>query len=365
MSVLWTFFKKKNIFILHENKLMPNSPSILMTFAANDLLGVQEEIQKTWDIVSQHPDLQANKVENATIEQLADAIIEAGNDLFFFHFGGHADAKGIVLDGFRDLDKIRLSRLLLPRAKHNLQLIFLNGCLSYGHVGILTAKGVKAIIATNVEVNDVEAVRIANYFYKLFIKNGFTLKEAFETAEATISGKNAYLTIVNPGEIDEDQPLQPAWTLFIHAEHKEVMDWTLQDFLTNGTTTSSSSSTQTTQLHTGSGDNIGRDKIDRQVNMGIGSTYIENSATTSQSPIKIPKDTKQQVQSLVVKGKLAQALDLLKKYLPPQATEITLLQNRLTKLERDVRMNVLTTENERTERNQIVIAILDLGNMLS
>jgi len=340
---------------------MPHSPSLLMTFAANDLIGVQEETQKTWDLISQHPDLQATKVENANIEQLADAIIAAGKDLFFFHFGGHADAKGIVLDGFRDLDKIRLSRLLIPRAKHNLQLIFLNGCLSYGHVGILTAKGVKAIIATNVEVNDVEAVRIANYFYKLFVKNDFTLKEAFETAEATVSGKNAYLTIVNPGEIDEDQPLQPAWTLFIHAEHKEVMDWTLQDFLTNGTTTSSS---QTTQLHTGNGDNIGRDKIDRQINMGDGSTYIENQPATPKQTA-IPSGTKKQLQSLVVGGKLSKALALLQKYLPDKETDVLLLQSRLTALERNIRMNVITTDNERIERNQIVVTILGLGDLLS
>jgi CHAT domain len=204
----------------------------LATFAPTNLAGVKKEAQKIWNSVKKHPQIETQKVNHATIEKLATAIIDAGNDLFMFHFGGHADPKNIVLEGLLHLDKTRLSRLLLPNPQHQVQIIFLNGCLSYGHVSILTAKGVKAIIATNVKVDDAEAVRIAAYFYQLFFEKNFTLKNAFETAEATVTGKNSFITIVNPGEVDESQPLPSAWTLFIHSEHTEVMNWTLADFLT-------------------------------------------------------------------------------------------------------------------------------------
>ena len=208
---------------------MKNQPTLLMTFAQNDLSGVKVEANNTWKSVKKQTAVQAKKVNNATIGTLAEAIMDAGQNLFMFHFGGHADQHGIVLDGFRDLDKVRLSRLLLPNDNHNVQLVFLNGCLSYGHVGILTAKGIKAIIATNVSVNDAEAVRIASVFYKLFFEKNYTLKNAFESAEATVSGKNAFVTIVNPGEIDENQAMPSSWTLFVHANHTAVLNWTLAD----------------------------------------------------------------------------------------------------------------------------------------
>lgn len=210
---------------------MKNQPTLLMTFAQNDLSGVKVEADNIWKSVKKSTAINTKKVNNASIDKLAEAIIDVGQNLFMFHFGGHADQKGIVLDGFRNIDKVRLSRLLLPNENHNIQLVFLNGCLSYGHVGILTAKGVKAIIATNVKVNDAEAARIAAIFYKLFFEKDYTLKNAFESAEATVSGKNSFITIVNPGEIDAHQEILASWTLFIHTSHTEILNWKLVDFI--------------------------------------------------------------------------------------------------------------------------------------
>ncbi len=331
------------------------TPIVLMTFAPNDLYGVKDEIQKIWNAVSTNPDINPKKIENADIEQMADAVIDAGKDLFMFHFGGHADQKGIVLDGFRDLDKIRLSRLILPN-NHNVQLVFLNGCLSYGHVGILTAKGVKAIVATNVKVNDGEAVRIAAYFYKLFFEKEYSLKDAFETAEATVKGDNAYITIVNPGEIDENKPLQPAWTLFVHSEHKEVMDWTLKEFLTPSRKTPT-----VNQTHSGKGDNVGRDKIDRQINMGDGSTYIENQTNNPTPPKPDLSSIKTDVQNIIAKGQLEKALDYLKNKLPDQQDDITQLQSRIARLNRGVRMGTISVSDESIEHNRITAAILSIA----
>jgi hypothetical protein len=148
-----------------------------------------------------------------------------------FHFGGHADTNHIILDGFRDLDRIRLANLLLSRKEHQVQLMFLNGCLSYGHVGILTARGVKAIIATNVKINDKEAVQLGDFFYQAFITHGYTLKEAFQFAEAQVRGKNSFPVIVNPGEMDEKHPMIGSWTLFVHSNFVQVLDWKLIDFI--------------------------------------------------------------------------------------------------------------------------------------
>ncbi len=222
--------QKINSYIDNMNKIS-NKPSVLFIFAANDLIGVNSEAAKIWNTVSKNDLVNATKIENADIDALGDAIDDC-QDLMMFHFGGHANQGNIILDSFRNLDKIRLSRILgLNDEQHNLQFIFLNGCLSYGHIGILTAKGVKAIIATNVAVNDSEAIRLAAAFYKQFLEKGKTLKVAFEMAEARVEGHNSFITIVNPGEIDENQEFTSSWTLFINSKYQDVINWTFQDFV--------------------------------------------------------------------------------------------------------------------------------------
>ncbi len=315
---------------------MPEQAIILMSFAANDLEHINEETEKIWESVNQQDILRPKKIENADIEDLADAVIDAGRDLFMFHFGGHADEGSIVLDGFRHLDKIRLSRLLLP-SNHNVQIVFLNGCLSSGQVDILTAKGVKAIIATNAKIDDKIAARMSRYFYKLFFEKRYSLKDAYETAEATVKGDNSFVTIVNPGETSEFNSL---WTLFIHSDHKAVMDWTLEDFISNEEESGDEDSG-----HSG-------DVIKRQINMGNNSTYIENRNNTYISTVR----------DMVSRGKLKEALTTLESHLPDAAHEITLLKGRLSRLESQVRMGTLSSSDENIERNRIVSSILSIAD---
>ena len=213
---------------------MANSPVLIATFAANDLVNVHVEAEKIWQTVENNPAVKAIKIEDADIATLTSNILKHHKDLYFFHFGGHAEQKKVILEGLRDLDKIRLARMLMPKEDHKLQWVFLNGCLSYGHVGLLTAKGAKAIIATNVEISDAEAAQLASIFYQCFFEQDFSLKEAFEFAETTVAGRNAHVVLVNPGEIDEDQAMPSSWTLFVNAKFKEVLDWTLEDFITKG-----------------------------------------------------------------------------------------------------------------------------------
>lgn len=357
---------------------MPNKPILLLTFAANNLQGVKTEADKIWKSVKKNTAITAKKVNNATLDSLAESIIDCSKDLFMFHFGGHADPQSLVLDhprgavkdgeaddkkatDSRDIHRINLSRLLVRNENHKVQIVFLNGCQSFGHVGILTAKGVKAIIATNVKVNDVEAVRVAAFFYKLFFEKEFTLKEAFETAVATVGGNIAYITIVNPGEIDENQPLTSSWTLFIHAKHKDVIDWTLADFL-KGNDTTTTAVTGTTQAHSGSGDNVAGNKIKRQINMGASSTYIENQASVPTSTQK-PAGFKNTVIDLIKQGKLITALELLST--KNDDNRIILLQSRYNRLLSDENNGIIDTRDANIERNRITNAVLSLLDDLS
>lgn len=206
-------------------------PVVLLSFAANDLEAVKTEAANAYASVKTNEAVQPVLLEDADIDSLAEAAIDHGDDIFMFHYGGHANQNKVVLHGLRDLDKIRLTRLLGLREGHRMSLASFNGCLTYGHVGLLTAKGVKAVIATNVRVGDNVALRLSKFFYKCFFEKGYTLKESFERAEATVTGSNAYPVIVNPGEIDEKQAMPSSWTLYIHSAYKEVIDWTLADFI--------------------------------------------------------------------------------------------------------------------------------------
>lgn len=222
--------------------IMKNKPTALMVFAANDLAEVKNEAAKIWKSVSANESITAVKTEDTDIEQLVDAVIDS-EDLFMFHFGGHSSEGGILLEDSRSLDATKLSNILLPN-NHKLQIIFLNGCLSYGQVGLFTARGVKVVIATNVEVDDKEATRVGAYFYRLFFEKNYSLKNAFETAEATAGGKKSFITIVNPGAIMDADTNSPSWTLYVHAQHTNVLEWTLADFVEDTNVKSNSNNPQ-------------------------------------------------------------------------------------------------------------------------
>ena len=213
---------------------MSDFPVLITAFAANDLPHVRVEAEKLEESLANHSLIKFVKIEDVDVVTLVNTVLDHHRNLYFFHFSGHADQKKMIMDESRELDKIRFSRILMPREQHKLQWAFLNGCFSYGHVGMLTAKGLKAVIATNVGVEDKDSSKLASIFYKCFFSQGFTLKEAFEYAESIITGRNAHTVMVNPGEIDENQPMPASWTLFVNAKFKEVLDWTLEDFITKG-----------------------------------------------------------------------------------------------------------------------------------
>lgn len=212
-----------------------SKPVIITTFAANDLPNVHDEAEKVWQYIQNDEKVEAVKLENTTTVALASTVLKHHKNLYFFHFGGHAEQGKIILDGFIDLDKIRLAQMLMPRQEHLLQWVFLNGCLSFGHVSTLTARGVKAVIATNVSIDDVEGAQVASLFYQCFFDEGFTLKEAFAFADTTVFGANSNPVIVEPGLFtDDDSPIKSSWTLYVNSKFMDVLNWTLEEFINKG-----------------------------------------------------------------------------------------------------------------------------------
>jgi hypothetical protein len=75
-------------------------------------------------------------------------------------------------------------------AQKNLQLVFLNGCATYGQVEKLLASGVKSVIATSVAINDTKATEFAEQFYRA-LAGQYSIGRSFETAKAFLKTKYA------------------------------------------------------------------------------------------------------------------------------------------------------------------------------
>jgi hypothetical protein len=121
---------------------MTTQPTILLTFAQNDLRQVAEEAQNLKAIVSQQKVLQYRFIENVSATLLENAVTKCGEAFTFFHFSGHAQETGLMLSDETYLDSGRFHRILFGKSER-LQFVFLNGCRSYGHAGYLIAVGSK------------------------------------------------------------------------------------------------------------------------------------------------------------------------------------------------------------------------------
>lgn len=225
-----------------------NKPIILTVFAKNELTEIQEEINSIQEAVNQNSLITPKLLENATWDSLSNKLSFHRNQIFMFHYGGHTDKSKLILEGLKTVDSTAFSKLLIGD-KFMVQIVFLNGCLSVGHVGKLISKRVKVVIATNKNVDDSNASLLAKHFYYQFFIKSSKIKDAFEFAAATVLSNNnsdnrgllisnkgienkAYNPqpiVVSPG--DDPDGFLAEWTLFIHDEYRDVLDWTLEQFL--------------------------------------------------------------------------------------------------------------------------------------
>jgi len=214
---------------------MRTKPIILTTFA-NDktahlplLEREREAIKHKLKLLEDRAFIEVKQVTRLTIQKLQKLLAELREDIVLFHYGGHADSNLIQTEDGDAYGK-GLAGLLgdLPQLK----LVFLNGCSTEGQVALLLAKGVKAIIATSVPIEDKTAVAFSEAFYQA-LANKFSIRHAFEFA------KNSLKTIFdNPPNIEifrvavkrkehqisEDCP----WKFFVQeTDADDLMAWQL------------------------------------------------------------------------------------------------------------------------------------------
>lgn len=221
---------------------MIERPVILLMFANQQdayLNNLKQESKKINDILSSQHDkgiLEVYREESTTIDDLSKAINRFDKRTVIFHYAGHADGGSLHFEG-GDGNASGLAELLgqLP----NLQLVFLNGCSTEAQVKFLLEKGVKAVIATAVPINDEKAVVFAENFYRS-LSNNHTIESAFRRAVAilkTIYGGAFEATVVRRGEIASfgDKNDMP-WGLYLNTNAEAILNWEIPTFYTSKVT---------------------------------------------------------------------------------------------------------------------------------
>jgi hypothetical protein len=119
---------------------------------------------------------------NTRLQDILGDLPHYRDALVLFHYAGHASGTKLELEG-QDAHAQGLADFF--RDYPNLKLVFLNGCSTRAQVEGLFAAGVKAVIATSVEISDQRAKNFALEFYRVF-ELGYDLQSAYNHAVQSV-----------------------------------------------------------------------------------------------------------------------------------------------------------------------------------
>lgn len=182
--------------------------------------------------------IKIHREESADIEEVFEGFTRYMDQISIFHYAGHADGEGLLLEGGRGSIK-GLSKLI--GEQKNLKLVFLNGCSSQGQVDELFEEGVKAVIATSAPVQDTKAMEFAEQFYQALahrrsISQAFILAEAYlKTRYAEEKTPHFRTMIFNRYDEQEEEKDKLPWALYIKEGYEaEIRNWKLPYYHTIG-----------------------------------------------------------------------------------------------------------------------------------
>ncbi|OJV22653.1 MAG: hypothetical protein BGO21_05720 [Dyadobacter sp. 50-39] len=156
-----------------------------------------------------------------TVKKLRDRLLLYQPQVEIIHYAGHANGSQLLMEdatiyGAGLLESIRLQK--------NLQLVFLNGCSTQEQVDQLLDAGVRAVIATSIDIGDDTATRFAEDFYQK-LASGHSIDDAFRLATEIVTAKNN--ATLNTTE-HQDRGIArlikapntgPAWGLYLNKNH--------------------------------------------------------------------------------------------------------------------------------------------------
>ena len=144
----------------------------------------REGTSKALDDLNDNNAIGVRKIAHLSNEQLFYYLNRYRHQVRIFHYAGHASGSTLQLESHRGEESAHSEGIAgLLGQSNSLDLVFLNGCATYGQVETLLDKGVKAVIATSVAINDNKAYKFSIKFYETLAK-GQTIGDAFEAAKS-------------------------------------------------------------------------------------------------------------------------------------------------------------------------------------
>lgn len=174
---------------------MSKKPVIVLAYS-NDhdayldmIVRERKNVYKTLRAYHDKDYIQVEKAEHTSIEDFFEIFDRYNNRISIFHYGGHASGSHLQLEGTTGTENANADGLSqLMGLQEGLQLVFLNGCATYGQVEALLDAGVKSVIATSVAINDVKATEFAEQFYRALAQKA-SIGKAFRVAKAFLTTK--------------------------------------------------------------------------------------------------------------------------------------------------------------------------------
>ncbi len=206
-------------------------PTLYLAFAnhsAQPLENLQEESREVYARL--HPrKMQGHygihREEFLELDTMAQYLSSYRNDIYLFHFAGHASQEALLLSD-REAGATGIGTMLARQ--ENLGLVFLNGCSTKDQVAFLLDKGVPAVIATSAPINDTRAKDFAVQFYQA-LADGHDIGGSFDMAQGYALAREPQPLAFHRGiAIPENIQIDTQhWGLYVRDEH--ALEWTLPD----------------------------------------------------------------------------------------------------------------------------------------
>jgi len=192
------------------------------------------EVYRALQPLEQDGKIAIRREESSAFGELYEDLLVHGENLVVFHYGGHANGEMLALEGGGG-NAVGLARLL--GQQRSLELVFLNGCATQGHVDLLLEAGVPAVIATSVPIGDQKAQEFSAAFYAA-LAEGRSVAQAFESGRGFVEGQHgaggAAPQFTRAVHWDGKTAKAPVleWGLFIRADGADELErWRLPQAL--------------------------------------------------------------------------------------------------------------------------------------
>ncbi len=228
--VLITIFTRIDSKSKNEKRSTPKSmKAIYLAFANSQkdyLPSLSEEDSSISSILSEPAasgQLIIAREQHATTNKIIEDLFVYQNNLFAFHFSGHADRDRLFME---DQQSNAEGIVELLKKCPNLVFVMLNGCSTKGQVKGLLDAGIPVVIATSAPVEDRSATQFSIRFYQSLIEQKKTIQQSFEDgiAAAKVVSKSA-ITVFKGLGFRSEPAQETLWGIYSNPENTFYSDW--------------------------------------------------------------------------------------------------------------------------------------------